>query len=198
MVRENFLLDQIDEFREKAKELEELLLSKESKVEELQNIVDEREVRAQELQMILEERQKQAESVSSAMTEQLDQMIARVSLKISEIKEEMCVELENGKQFSETQSQEIRDILESVKTQLEDIKSELTEKVHTENVKCYRNVAELFKGIDFKLDKIEFIEGKTDTVGKSITILIILTAINLLGMVALTLFESGVLKMFFK
>ena len=41
----DFLLTQIDEFREKAKQLQELLLSKESKVKELQTIVAERETR---------------------------------------------------------------------------------------------------------------------------------------------------------
>ena len=38
--REDLLLSQIDEFREKAQQLQSLLLSKESKVAELQNIVD--------------------------------------------------------------------------------------------------------------------------------------------------------------
>lgn len=40
--KEDFLLNQIDEFREKAKQLQSLLISKESKVQELQEIVEER------------------------------------------------------------------------------------------------------------------------------------------------------------
>ena len=43
MDKEDFLLKQIDEFREKAKQLQALLVTKEDKVQELQNIVDERE-----------------------------------------------------------------------------------------------------------------------------------------------------------
>ena len=46
MDKEDFLLKQIDEFREKAKQLQALLVTKEDKVQELQNIVDEREEKA--------------------------------------------------------------------------------------------------------------------------------------------------------
>ena len=53
--KEDFLLSQIDEFREKAKQLQNLLTSKESKVQELQNLVNEREDKAQELEQILSE-----------------------------------------------------------------------------------------------------------------------------------------------
>ena len=42
-----------DRFREKAKQLQNLLTSKESKVQELQNLVNEREDKAQELEQIL-------------------------------------------------------------------------------------------------------------------------------------------------
>ena len=40
--KEDFLLSQIDEFREKAKQLQDLLAAKENKVQELQWIVNER------------------------------------------------------------------------------------------------------------------------------------------------------------
>lgn len=55
--KEDFLLSQIDEFREKAKQLQNLLALKESKVSELQALVSEREGKAQELELILTERQ---------------------------------------------------------------------------------------------------------------------------------------------
>ena len=58
--KEDFLLNQIDEFREKAKQLQNLLASKESKVQELQTLVNEREDKAQELEQILTEKQEEA------------------------------------------------------------------------------------------------------------------------------------------
>ena len=58
--KEDFLLSQIDEFREKAKQLQDLLAAKENKVQELQSIVNEREGKAEEWQHILVERQEEA------------------------------------------------------------------------------------------------------------------------------------------
>lgn len=63
--KRRFLLSQIDEFREKAKQLQNLLTSKESKVQELQNLVNEREDKAQELEQILSERQEEADEIVS-------------------------------------------------------------------------------------------------------------------------------------
>ena len=55
MDKDDFLLTQIDEFREKAKRPQEMLNTKESKAEELSTIVEEREAKAEELQQILDE-----------------------------------------------------------------------------------------------------------------------------------------------
>ena len=70
--KEDFLLSQIDEFREKAKQLQELLTSKENKVQELQTIVSEREDKAQELQNILAERQEEADKIVTEFTKKVD------------------------------------------------------------------------------------------------------------------------------
>lgn len=58
MSREDFLLRQIDEFRERAKQLQSLLDSRETEAQELQTLVDERQEKADALGQILEERQK--------------------------------------------------------------------------------------------------------------------------------------------
>ena len=63
MEKEDFLLSQIDEFREKAKQLQDLLAAKENKVQELQSIVNEREGKAEEWQHILVERQEEADKI---------------------------------------------------------------------------------------------------------------------------------------
>ena len=61
--KEDFLLKQIDEFKEKARQLQGLLSSREDKVEELQEIVQEREEKAKQLQSVLEERQIEADKL---------------------------------------------------------------------------------------------------------------------------------------
>ena len=49
MSREDFLLSQIDEFRERAKQLQSLLDSRETEAQELQTLVDERQEKADAL-----------------------------------------------------------------------------------------------------------------------------------------------------
>ena len=52
--REDFLLSQIDEFRERAKQLQSLLDSRETEAQELQTLVDERQEKADALGQILD------------------------------------------------------------------------------------------------------------------------------------------------
>ena len=77
--RDDFLLAQIDEFREKAQQLQEILATKESKAQELQTIVKEREMKADELQQILDERQEKADGITAEVAKQIDILIDRVN-----------------------------------------------------------------------------------------------------------------------
>ena len=200
--KDDYLLTQIDEFREKAQHLQELLLSKESKVNELQTIVDERELKARELEKILNERQRKADGISAEVSRQIDNLIEKVSAKMEEIGTAIGADLKDGQKLSEEQMTQLRESLGSLTEQLDTIKGELSEKVHSENVKCYRNIADLFKGMDEKLDTAkednQTTVNKIDGVRKYVVVIMILTILNMLGLTTLTLFELGVFQMFFK
>ena len=71
---DDFLLKQIDEFRDKAQQLQDLINTKETKVRELQLLVDERESKATKLQMELDERQREADSLVGNVEEQVDKV----------------------------------------------------------------------------------------------------------------------------
>ena len=75
--REDFLLSQIDEFRERAKQLQSLLDSRETEAQELQTLVDERQEKADALGQILEERQKKADGFTAEVEKQIDRLIAK-------------------------------------------------------------------------------------------------------------------------
>lgn len=198
--REDYLLTQIDEFREKAQHLQDLLLSKESKVLELQNIVDEREVKAKELENILSERQRKADGITEEVAKQIDSLIEKVSAKMEEIGTSIGDDLKDGQKLSEEQIADLKETLASLTEQLDTIKGELSEKVHSENVKCYRNVADLFKSMDDKMDAVqkdnEITMLKLTSVHKCTIAVIVLTALNILGLTALALYELGVFQMF--
>lgn len=212
MEKEDYLLSQIDEFRAKAQQLQNLLLTKESKVQELQEIVDEREIKAKELEYILDERQRKADGITEEVTKQIDSLIDKVAEKMEAIGASLGKELQDGQKINERQLEELKDTLgvlngqqlEEIKgalgslseqqaeelknalselnAQLEVVKSDLSDKVHSENVQCYRNLADLLKSVEGKLDKANEIEKKVISVHKCTVAVIVLSAINMLGL----------------
>lgn len=194
--KEDYLLTQIDEFREKAQQLQDLLLSKESKVMELQTIVDEREGKARELEDILNERQRKADGITAEVAKQIDDLIEKVTAKMDEIGVSIGKDVKEGQKISAEQMEELKETFATVNAQLDVLKGELSEKVHTENVKCYRNISDLFKDMDEKIGFIQEEEQKVDkkisSLHKGITALIVLTVINMIGLIAVVLMELGV------
>lgn len=190
---QDYLLSQIDEFREKAMQLQELLVSRESKAKELQTIVEEREVKAEELQHILDERQEKADGITAEVSKKINVLIEKVAQKMDEVEASMKAELANGNELSAQQAQQLKDTLTEVTTQLETIKGELSEKIHSENVICYRNMADLMKGIEDKLDDFTVLQDTVDT-NKKLSILgIVLGGVNLIALIALILVSFGII-----
>ena len=139
--KEDFLLNQIDEFREKAKQLQALLTSKESKVQQLQEIVEEREGKARELSDMLEERQDVADRVVAGMEPQLSGVAERLEAKLNELNKVMAERLAENVVNAADQSEEIRALIqESAKAlteavngldgQFDKVKGEICEKIH--------------------------------------------------------------------
>lgn len=234
--KEDFLLSQIDEFREKAKQLQLLLASKESKVQELQSIVNEREDKAQELQTILTERQEEADKIVAVFTRKVDELADRVTTKMDEIENSISGQvaevkrasgeqleanrklnedqiaankklsedqLATNKQFleeqaiankklSEGQIAEVKALLENATTQLESIKTDLSEKVHSENVKCYRNIQDLFNEFDSKIEKMDEMERGVGSVKGYVKCLSWFSILNFVVLIGFILYSLGV------
>lgn len=234
--KEDFLLTQIDEFREKAKQLQELLLSKESKVQELQSLVSEREDKAQELEQILSERQEEADQITKDFNKKVDELSEKVTKKMSEMQaaisnqvlevknasfeqleanrklneEQMAAnkklseeQLATNKQFleeqaiankklSEGQIAEVKQLLDNATTQLESIKTDLSEKVHSENVKCYRNIQDLFTEFDSKIEKMDEMEKGVAAVRGYVKCLTWFSILNFVVLIGFILYSLGV------
>lgn len=195
--QEDFLLKQIDQFRLKAQQLQNLMITKESKVQELQEIVDEREVKAKELETLLGEREKYASGITEEVAKQIDSLINKVSEKMDAIGESLGKELTDGQKINEQQAEELKDMLSELNVQLDGVKTDLSDKVHSENVKCYRNLAELLKSIELRLDRTDEIEKKVSSVHKCTIAIIILSILNMLGLVGFALYEMGIIKLLF-
>jgi len=234
--REDFLLSQIDEFREKAKQLQDLLASKESKAQELQSLVIEREDKAERLAQILSERQEEADLImkdfnkkvdelSDKVTNKMTDIEASISSQVSEVKSASMAQLEanrklseeqiaankklseeqlaTNKQFleeqaiankklSEGQIAEVKQLLDNATTQLESIKTDLSEKVHSENVKCYRNIQDLFNEFDSKIEKMDEMEKSVDSIRGYVKCLTWFSMINFVLLIAFILYSLGI------
>ncbi|WP_455056924.1 hypothetical protein [Jutongia sp.] len=246
--RDDFLLAQIDEFREKAQRLQEMLNTKESKAQELSSIVEEREAKAEELQQILDERQEKADGITAQVAKQIDVLIESVHEKMQEIETSMNANMDNlgrsvsgdmdnlGRSMSSQignlgqslgseisgigQHLDFGDTLEQTRRiteegtaavtsavneanahmlqslgelndQLVAIKAELSDKVHTENVKCFRNIQDLFKVMGDKVDTVSELEKQVNTTKTFAMISTILAIINTFGFVAIALYIFG-------
>ena len=234
--KEDFLLSQIDEFREKAKQLQTLLLSKESKVQELQSLVNERQDKAEELEQILSARQEEADQIMKDFNQKVDELSAKVTHKMTEIEASIShqvtqaknasvaqleanrklneeqieaskklneEQLAKNKQFleeqaiankklSEGQIAEVKVLLDTATTQLESIKTELSEKVHSENVKCYRNIQDLFTEFDSKIEKMDEMEKGVGAIRGYVKCLTWFSIINFVVLVGFILYSLGV------
>ena len=112
--KEDFLLSQIDEFRERAKQLQSLLDTKETQAQELQTLVDERQEKADALDQILQERQEKADDLTHEVEKQIDSIIAKVAAKMDEIEATMKDDVAEGKRFNEEKAKELKESLEQV------------------------------------------------------------------------------------
>ena len=179
MKKEDFLLQQIDEFREKAKQLQQLMKNRETKAKELQETVDAREAKASELDSLIHVRKGEADKIMKNVSVRIDSMSAGVRTEMSDLSDSLSKEVngltrnlthelnqstEKTRQVVEAATQTMIDqntrSLEGLKEQLEQLghkeqinelstemnsrittlKTDIADKIHAEDVKCYRNI----------------------------------------------------------
>lgn len=167
--KEDFLMKEIDEFRDRAKRLQMLLDNRETEAQKLKSIVDERQEKADalqekadELDQILQERQQEADGITAQVERQIDALIEKVSVKMDELEASMADQNEDGRRFSEQKAKELKETLGQIQEQLTTLKTELSDKVHSENVKCFRNISDVLKGTEQKIDAISELEDTVD------------------------------------
>ena len=202
--REDFLLSQIDEFREKAKQLQNLISSKEDKVQELQEIVEEKEGQAKELSDIIEERQDAAERVVSGVGEQIDGMVGKVDARLKELNETFAERLAENAVNSTEQNEAVRKLIdeyqdkmsEAIKGldgQFEAVKNEICEKVHTEDVKCYRNMQTLIEESDRKIEETKDAVAELASLKTMVKVTLVFAALNFVGLAAFLIHVLGII-----
>ncbi len=176
--KEDFLLKQIDEFREKAKQLQLLLLTKENKVAQLQHIVNEREVEARQLE--------------TGVESQMNVMISEVEDKLNHLAEKIASDVNSSNERTAEQTAEMKQTLEEISKQLDTMKLELAEKIHTEDVKCYRNMADLMEELVKRVEENDKLEKGMQSVKGYVRFLSCFAVLNFIALLGLILYCLGI------
>ncbi len=144
--KDDYLLRQIDEFKEKARQLQEIIDARQDRTEELEDALEEREGRVRHYQNMLDARQVESDRIAEEICDQIDDMIVRVDTQLKVMDETIGCEINtlneriseqvsefnnNSRQGMEELGQTIRGIPELIegnsKQELEEICQELRE-----------------------------------------------------------------------
>ena len=143
---EDVLLDQIDAFRDKAQQLQSMINAKQSRVAQLEALVNEKEGTINNLQGTMVDRQELSRGINADMSRHFDDMTRSINASLDNIQrklDEQASNASNGGEISEDSIKEITDTVNGLKSDMNSMKEELSEKVHSENVKVYRNINDL-------------------------------------------------------
>ena len=100
-----------------------------------------------------------------------------------------------NKKLSEAQIAEVKQLLDGATTQLESMKTDLSEKVHSENVKCYRNIQDLFNEFDSKIAKMDEMERSVHSIRGYVKCLTWFSIINFVVLLGFILFSLGIFNL---
>lgn len=190
---EDMLLAQIDAFRDKAKQLQTLISAKERKVKELEAMVRAKEERNNQLQEELAKKQAEADGIAADVETQVDRMMQTLRGSVDDLEQRIQQQVADNQENAAVQTQAVKDTLEDMTSGLDAIKGELSEKVHSENVLQYRNIQDLLKELDNREETAKKSEEEFSVVKKRITLVTVVSSVNVVAVVTLILATFGII-----
>ena len=203
------LLAQIDAFRQKAEQLQELIAKKQERAEQLKNIVEAKESQVQGLEGLLAkshaQNQEMANDLKSNVYGQINQLRQDMNNQILAMSGEVKNQIDSvTASLSSLQGADLEGVtneVKSLKTNMDDLQKAITEKVHSESVESYRNTADLLKGINIEPTEEEKkdrqrLEGQVKGTRGSIRFLTVFSIVNFALLAVLSLFTMGFFSIF--
>ena len=158
IMEEDQLLLQIDQFRDKAMQLTKLINNRERRVKELEALVRAKEEKNKELQITLQKKQEEADSLVLDVNNKVDNIMEQVKATMGNLEQKIVDQASSSEEKVQEQQAAVKETMDSMTAGLGTIKDELSEKVHSENVKVYRNIQDLLKemnnGVEMSWDEI--------------------------------------------
>ncbi len=185
---EDLLLTQIDAFREKAKQLQSLVVSKERRVKELEAQVKAKETRNAELQQELAVKQAEAENIAKGVEDKIGTMMADLqeglTKQVADSQEQTNQQL--ASQIGEHLAP-VQEALSSSSTDIDDVKGDLSDKIHNESVTLYRNLQDLLNEMDNSGEQMADITAKIKALRMQMAVLSVVNILLSGGVLAVLL-----------
>ena len=188
---EDLLLAQIDAFRDKATQLQQLIASKEQKAAELEALVKEKEAINIKLQEELNKKQEEADNLVADVETQVDRMMQVVKNNMDQLELDIKGQVNDNQESYETHNRNLQDTLKNVSAGLDSIQSELSEKTHSESVHLYRLIQDLLKEHDNSEEQAVKAVEHYSSLKKLSVVVIVLLAVTLGVSVAALLVALG-------
>ncbi len=130
----------------------------------------------------LKEKERQLQQQMEQFSKGMDAKLAQVSIQMDSSLENLNRKLDSG--------------FGSIEKKLDVCKGELSDKVHSENVKSYRNVQALAEELNEKLEAKEQGGERKKSARGLLRAVLIVGILNLLAMAGWILYELGIISMF--
>ena len=130
----------------------------------------------------LKEKERQLQQQMEQFSKGMDAKLAQVSIQMDSSLENLNRKLDSG--------------FGSIEKKLDVCKGELSDKVHSENVKSYRNVQALAEELNEKLEEKEQGGERKKSARGLLRAVLIVGILNLLAMAGWILYELGIISMF--
>ncbi len=186
---EDLLLEQIDAFREKATQLQQLIAAKEQKAAELEALVREKEAINVKLQEELNKKQEEADNLVADVETQVDRMMQVVKNNMDQLEIDIKGQVSDNQESYENHNKNLQDTLRNVSAGLDTIQSELSEKTHSESVHLYRLIQDLLKEHDNSEEQAVKAVEHYSSLKKLSVVVIVLLALTL-GVSVVALIKS--------
>ncbi len=174
---EDLLLEQIDAFRNKATQLQQLIQTKEQKALELEALVREKEAINVKLQEELNKKQEEADGLVADVETQVDRMMQVVKNNMDQLELDIKGQVNDNQESYENHNKNLQDTLRNVSVGLDNIQSELSEKTHSESVHLYRLIQDLLKEHDNSEEQaVKALEHYSSLKKLSVVVIVLLAA----------------------
>ena len=154
---------------------------------------DSKELQNAQLQESLQKKQKEADGIVWDVNVQVDRMMQDLRENMEKLEEKIQTQVSHNENAAAEQTKNVKDTLAEMNQGLDTMRSDLSEKVHSENVKVYRNIQDLLKELDDRENEASMQETRFHAIKRQNVAVICFGVFNILLTGVVILLYTGIL-----